>query len=194
MTLTKRKHSFRFFSQFKIINRLHGKLILLTLIVLVCVLIGLSLVGNGAIVYLINQSAMFDEVLITKLELLNKYSLIGAAVFGCLFFFLIFMGSNVIPGPLYRLEKTLLKMAEGDISLKLNIRKHDELQKTANIFNHTFDKLRDLIKKDRDAFSGKLDEIEKIASQLSDLGQKNEAASLRAILSEIKNTPPNIKI
>jgi len=49
--------------------------------------------------------------------------------------------SHRIAGPVYRLEKELIQIGEGDLSRRLALRKNDDLKKMANEMNKVMDRL-----------------------------------------------------
>jgi len=49
--------------------------------------------------------------------------------------------SHRIAGPVYRLEKELIQIGEGDLSRRLVLRKNDDLKKMANEMNNVMDRL-----------------------------------------------------
>lgn len=51
--------------------------------------------------------------------------------------------SHRIAGPIYRLEKDLERIAKGDFSLRINIRRNDELRSIAEGINRIVDKIEE---------------------------------------------------
>ncbi len=59
--------------------------------------------------------------------------------------------SHKIAGPLYRIEKSIHELGEGNLSFKIYLRAKDELITLAEIFNNMIAKLRGKIEKMQDA-------------------------------------------
>lgn len=82
---------------------------------------------------------------------LESYALIALIAFAVLlilyiyYIFLIF--SNRIAGPMYRIDKTLSALADGDLSVQITLREKDEFQYTADNFNGMIRTLRDRVRR-----------------------------------------------
>jgi len=61
--------------------------------------------------------------------------------------------SHKIAGPIYRIEKFLASMAEGNMSLPLTLRKNDELVSLAGGINRVMDSMKATVKKERASIS-----------------------------------------
>lgn len=59
--------------------------------------------------------------------------------------------SHKIAGPIYRIEKFLRSMADGDLSLSLTLRKNDELISLAGGINRVIDSVKATMKKEKAA-------------------------------------------
>ena len=68
--------------------------------------------------------------------------------------------SHKIAGPLYRLEVALGQLGEGDLESSIKLRKDDQLQRVAVVYNEAVAKINDKIKKAKNASS--LDEAKNI--------------------------------
>jgi len=77
-------------------------------------------------------------------ELLKKLAIIVLFV-GVLSIFV----SHRIAGPVYRFEKSAKVIAEGDLSLRIRLRKGDELQELADAFNQMTESLESMVFNDR---------------------------------------------
>ncbi len=82
---------------------------------------------------------------------LESYALTALIVFAVLvilyiyYIFLIF--SNRIAGPMYRIDKTLSALADGDLSVQITLREKDEFQYAADNFNGMIRTLRDRVRR-----------------------------------------------
>jgi methyl-accepting chemotaxis protein len=59
--------------------------------------------------------------------------------------------SHKIAGPIYRIEKFLGSMADGDLSLPLTLRRNDELMSLASGINRVIDSVKATVKKEKAA-------------------------------------------
>src|SRR3989338_3267482 len=85
-----------------------------------------------------------------------------AIVFGLTLFL-----SHYIAGPIYRFEKTLEAMRdEGNLTLHVKLRKHDEFKETADLFNQALASLRSKLKKERDGVTTHVDKIQAYSETL----------------------------
>jgi methyl-accepting chemotaxis protein len=78
--------------------------------------------------------------IIPVLNKINIILLIGLPVISILLLFWGLVISHRIAGPVYRLEQDLKKIAEGDFSLRIKLRKKDELVSIAEGINKVLDK------------------------------------------------------
>lgn len=141
--------------------------------------------GHIVVRKLLESNAIVDESAALQLELLNglvaKTSIIGlAVVFGLSLFF-----SYFVAGPIYRFEKMLEDMRNGDISGYVKLRKHDEFKEVADLFNQMLASLRNRVKKERETVHTAL---EKIAASTG------ENPEVKKAIADLRNTPPQIKI
>jgi len=102
--------------------------------------------------------------------------------------------SHRIAGPAFRFEKTAEFIANGNLTVKIKLRKNDELHQLAGYFNSMVDRLRFFVEKDR-KLSG---EITNIINSLASLIDKKDLSSNESIqeimkrLEEIKNKSEQI--
>ena len=75
------------------------------------------------------------------LNKINVILLIGLPVISILLLFWGLVISHRIAGPVYRLEQDLKKIAEGDFSLRIKLRKKDEFASIAKAINKVLDKV-----------------------------------------------------
>lgn len=126
-------------------NQLQLKLLAL---ILLSILIPLFVVG-GCLYYLMFQ-IMAEQLAIPEsiaqnltpvLHKINFLLLIGLPPVLILIFILTVVLTHRLVGPLTRLERNLTKISEGDYSVRLRLRKDDDLKPLAEIINKIIDKL-----------------------------------------------------
>jgi methyl-accepting chemotaxis protein len=102
-------------------------------------------------------------------------------------FFAAFFFPYAIAGPLYRIEKEIVDIGNGDLKKKIKIRKGDEVEELADSINIMVEGLRVKIKKMGD-ISGHIDELVAQASSenVDDIVKKIKAEN--ASLQEAVNT------
>jgi len=189
-----RKKSSRLFGRWIVKNKLQVKFALILLVVTAVLSFSLWMVGYLSINYMIDNDLITNEVFIGQMKVLHRMIFgFGLLVLGMFFAFGLFI-SNFVAGPIYRLEKTFEKMGEGDLSMNVQIRKDDELQDTVQILNTTLDKLREILRVERDLMTYHLKKMDLLAEQLEKSGRPSEASALNQILHEFKNNPSRIKI
>ena len=184
----------RFFGQYIVKNRFQFKFSFVIFLFLATAMTVIWLQGSWVVSRMISQGLVTGDEAISHLRILNQnilyLSVLAlAVVFGLTLFF-----SHFIAGPLYRFEKTLEQMREGDLSVIVRLRKHDELKDTAECFNQALTSLRGKIRHDREVITVSLDKINKLIQQSRQEGKAVETDLLEKIVSTLQNTPPQIKI
>ena len=117
-------------------------------LILVSIMLPLLIVG-GCLYYLIfqlmaEQLAIPESIacnLIPVVEKINFLLIIGIPpIIGLLFIWGVILTHRLI-GPLTRLQGDLKKISDGDYSIRLRIRKDDDLRFLVNVINKIIDKL-----------------------------------------------------
>ena len=88
--------------------------------------------------------------------------------------------SHKIAGPIYRIEKFLASMADGDLSKPLTLRKHDELMSLAGGVNKVIDSVKATVKKEMAALGSISTSMENLR-RLATSRPVNEAALDQAL-------------
>ncbi|MDD5495519.1 MAG: methyl-accepting chemotaxis protein [Candidatus Omnitrophica bacterium] len=122
--------------------------------------------------------------IINTVNLRILLSLIVVAPFVAMFS--IFL-SHKIAGPMYRMEKFLTGMAEGDFSSRITLRKGDELMSLANKINGVIDSLRSNIIKQKDSIRSIASELDAIKKAMT--GTKHDR---EVIVQDIEKLAGNI--
>jgi methyl-accepting chemotaxis protein len=85
-------------------------------------------------------------------------------------------------------------MRDGNLNVHVRLRKNDELQEVAEVFNQTLASLRIKIKKDRDTMTVYLDRALEVAGRLRQAGRNEEAKEIENLVQEAKSVPHQIQI
>ena len=118
------------------------------LLILISILLPLFIVG-GCLYYLIFQ-IMAEQLAIPEaiaynlfpvVERINFLLILGVPPIVILLFIWGAVLSHRLIGPLERLENDLKKISDGDYSMRLRIRKDDDLRPIADVINRIIDKL-----------------------------------------------------
>jgi methyl-accepting chemotaxis protein len=184
----------RLFAQWVVKNELQYKFALYIFIVLGAAVLSLWFVANAGILYMSNMGFIRDGYVITQMQdLVRMVSVVGLAMVS-LIFGVSLMLSNLVAGPIYRFETIMKKIGTGDISMTVKIRKNDELQDTASIFNEALAGLRERLQHERGRLEEGLRQAEALISELRSDGQNDAANSLEKVIAELKQQPSDIKI
>lgn len=98
--------------------------------------------------YFITFSIMAQQLAIPESIVYNLYPvfyrislilLIGLPIIFILLFLWAIIISHRMVGPIDRINRDLEKIAKGDLSIRLGVRKHDELAQTVSIINNILD-------------------------------------------------------
>jgi len=98
--------------------------------------------------------------------------------------------SHRIAGPIYRIEKTLSAIAEGDIASRITLRKRDELKSLADGINLVIDSLRSKVTVEVDS----LGRMNKEIAELEDLSKRGALTpdAMNAAIERLKEESANI--
>ena len=100
--------------------------------------------------------------------------------------------SHRIAGPVYRFERSAKVIAEGDLSLRIRLRKGDELQELADAFNQMTESLESIVFNDRKV----LKRLEKVLKTLKEKLETKRAWSeedKKHLLNEVENALEALK-
>jgi methyl-accepting chemotaxis protein len=151
--------------------------------------------GNAMVSRMIESGMLTGDDAIASVNVLRDniayISILALAItFGLSLFF-----SHYIAGPIYRFEKTLESMRDqGDLTIHVKLRKHDEFQETADLFNQALVSLRNKVRREREGLSAGLEKISAVSAKLKAAGQNDAAVELDRLAAELKNNPPQLKI
>lgn len=107
--------------------------------------------------------------------------------------------SHKIAGPVYRFEQSAKKIAEGDLTLRIHLRKGDEMKSLAILFNDMTEKLENMVKKDRKIVESIVKVIQEIPSDITEENlteeQKNTIMEeLTVLLDDLKDVTHDFNI
>ena len=167
-------------------------LIILSFMALAALVIWMS--GHFSVSYIIKNGLVSDPEAIFQLRRVNavvgQTSVLALAVmfFICVFF------SNYIAGPIYRLEKSMEEIGRGNLNITVRLRKSDELQDTADVFNRAIGNLRQRILRERESYSALQKAAEDAGEFLLAQGFEDQQQAILERLRRAKNSLSEIRI
>lgn len=184
----------RIFGQYIIKSHFQFKFSLVIFSFLAIAALIIYLEGRWAVDNMITSGAVTGEEAILQLKLLNgiigRTSILALAItFGVSLFF-----SHFVAGPIYRFQKVLDEMRDGNLNLHVKLRKHDELKDVADTFNQALSSLRHRLRKDRATINVAVERAMPLIEKLKKQKPSDEITELGHILTDLKNTPPNVQI
>jgi methyl-accepting chemotaxis protein len=102
--------------------------------------------------------------------------------------------SHLIAGPVYRMERTLDRMREGDISMRFKIRPYDELQELAQALDGAVSGMRGKLTVERDLARALMETLSLLAAEAEVKGQADWAGRLRRVVAEFQDRPALFKL
>lgn len=95
--------------------------------------------------------------------------------------------SHRIAGPVYRFRKVCERMAQGDLSGEVHLRRHDRMKDLAMVFNEMIRGLKERLQKDRCVRDRVLEELEHLQTRLQDYElSKEQSGEVQQKLNEMK--------
>ncbi|MCG3205472.1 MAG: hypothetical protein KCHDKBKB_02193 [Elusimicrobia bacterium] len=184
----------RFFGQYIIKHHFQFKLSFILLAILSVSTLIIWLESRVAVNKMIEAGFVTGEDAVLQLQSLT--SIIGQTGFliMALTFGLVLFLTHFLAGPIYRFEKIFKEMKEGNLSIFVRLRKHDQMQDLADEFNQGLAGLRSKIKKEREAREGTLNKVEGISKELRSSGNIAQADKLDQAVAELKSQSNQIKI
>jgi len=101
-----------------------------------------------------------------------------------LIFLLGLLFSHRIAGPLYRIEKTLIEITKGNLTLKIKLRQGDELTSLADIINTMTDNFNSVLVLNKEKVINAQKNLEEIKKMLS--SQSYDHAKLESLVNETR--------
>ena len=126
---------------------------------MILLLVSLTAVMCSYVIYYTMMLTMGDKLanvypqgrLISIVNMVNFRILMSILLVAPLVVIIGIYASHKIAGPIYRIEKFLGSMANGDISLPLTLRRNDELMSLASGINRVIDSVKESVNKERTA-------------------------------------------
>ena len=165
----------------------------------VSVLLGVScfiiwLFGTLAVSHMVAAGSISGTQAIDTVRLMNRIigqiSVLALAVV----FALSLIFSHFIAGPIYRFEKTLEAIRDGDLTIVVRLRARDEFKEMADLFNQALGSLRLRIQTERDVVDAAVEKAGKLAESLRQTGHDAEAGELERVVAPVRELPVRVKI
>ena len=189
-----RRKTSRFFGQKLIKLRFQFTYAVTIFILLGAATFVIWLFGTLAVNHMVDAGVVTGRQAIQDLHVLNR--IIGQlSVFAlALVFALSLVFSHFIAGPIYRFEKTLEAMRDGDLSLVVRLRPRDEFKEMAALFNEMLASLRLRLQTERDVVDAALEKAGKLTEVLRQAGHVAEAGELERVIAAAQDLPVRLKI
>lgn len=162
-------------------NKLQLKYVLLVFLVIVLTALTIG-ISNVYIIKSVNHLYPGSSDLQTIISKLNQMMIGQVIVLIVLGVSISMLISHKVAGPIYRFRKSMVIVSQGNYSYRINLRKHDDMQDLAQLFNQVVTKLEQkdiLLEKVRNLITETARELEKekltsgtkikVISQLHDL-------------------------
>ena len=131
---------------------------------------------------------------IDTLRLLNRVTGQMSVFALALVFGLSLLFSHFIAGPIYRFEKTLEAIRDGDLTIVVRLRARDEFKEMAELFNQALASLRLRLQTERDVVDAAAEKAGKLAESLRQAGHAAEAGELERLISPVRELPVRVRI
>jgi methyl-accepting chemotaxis protein len=149
--------------------------------------------GHGLVLHMSASGLIHQEGLPVMLRTLTNVMVVSVifswvVAFGATVFF-----SHMIAGPVYRLEKALARVKEGDLSVSVRLRRFDELKDLAGMLNEALASLRG---KWTDELEFRLragSVLEGVSGDLARRGAAEESRRIAELAVELKDRPSPFK-
>lgn len=115
----------------------------------------------------------------TNAALLRNLLFISPALF-----ILPLLFSHRIAGPVYRIEKSILDITKGNLTLKISLRKGDELTDLAEIINAMTENLRNTIALNKEVSAAIQKDLDNIKNAIS--GQTQDRAKIESAVNNLQ--------
>ena len=128
---------------------------------MILLLVSLTAIMCSYVIYYTMMLTMGDKLanvypqgrLMSIVNMVNGRILLTMFLVAALIIIIGIYASHKIAGPIYRIEKFLGSMADGDLSTPLTLRRNDELMSLAGGINRVIESVKMTVKKERDAIA-----------------------------------------
>lgn len=101
--------------------------------------------------------------------------------------------SHQFAGPSYKLEKSIQQIAQGDLSMRIHLRKGDTMHNVADSLNQMLDNFRNVVRRAKELTKAIGDETEKLAAE-EEGGPSRSVATLKGITGEMTDLLDGFKV
>lgn len=175
----------RFFGRYIIKTRFQFKFGLTVFVFLAISSFWIWLLGRWTIGRMVNSGLVTDALAVEQLTLFNTNIAYVGILMMAVTFGLALIFSHFIAGPIYRFEKTMEAMRDGDLTVFVRLRKRDEFKEVADVFNQALASLRNRVKKERETAAGGITDI---SARLRQAGRSAEADELDQLSRQIQSS------
>jgi len=152
-----------------------------------------SLIASGIIIYATDGQHEYSMTSLRWMGLAGIACLWCASVMGVAWSLMLY--SSRLAGPLIHLEKVLKQISDGDLYVRIKLRKDDELQEHAAHLNRTFLSLQDRVKRIHQYCRYTRETLEKLARQDSVTAQeKQQLDQLRELIRLIEEAVADFRV
>jgi methyl-accepting chemotaxis protein len=152
------------------------------------------LFGTLAVRHMVAAGMVTGTQAIDTLRLLNRVTGQMSVFALALVFGLSLLFSHFIAGPIYRFEKTLEAIRDGDLTIVVRLRARDEFKEMAELFNQALASLRLRLQTERDVVDAAAEKAGKLAESLRQAGHAAEAGELERLISPVRELPVRVRI
>ncbi|MDD5089507.1 MAG: HAMP domain-containing protein [Candidatus Wallbacteria bacterium] len=125
----------------------------------------------------------------TTFNKINSDLMVRVPAFAILLSFASLFISHRIAGPIYRFEQSAKTISSGDLTMRVKLRKGDELQSLADCFNQMAENLETLVGTDRNAISQIIQVIKIIPVELRspDIPESRKSEIVAELIKVVEN-------
>jgi nitrogen fixation/metabolism regulation signal transduction histidine kinase len=188
-----RAHVSRLFGQYIIKTTFQFKFSFVVVFLVALAVLSVWFIERYALARAIAVGIVANEDAVTHLTEMSDLILTFSLALLAMIFWLSLGFSHLIAGPIYRFERTLEEIREGNLSVQVRLRKHDEFKEVGEKFNQATASLRAKLSSEREQVVAATDKMITLADSLRKQGRAEEAAAMEQIVGDLRNTPPQIR-
>ncbi|MFC1708737.1 HAMP domain-containing protein [Candidatus Omnitrophota bacterium] len=158
-----------------------------------CMLVVLGAVITGAFLYLLSADTVTTAFIDSRLSIIRtsdyilpiliSSSLISVVLVSIATVFVIMFLSHRIAGPLYKMEKSVKEIGEGNLNLKINLRSTDEITEMADRLNEMTRNIRERLTEIKSCVGDFGDQLDSLGNLIKD--DKSLSAQTKNALKEL---------
>jgi len=131
---------------------------------------------------------------VEQLGLLNGVIARSAIVISVLSFLFALYMTHYIAGPIYRFERTFERLRAGDLSVQVRLRKRDEFQEVARLFNESLVSVRQQIRRERDGVDAAATRLTALSASLRESGNPSAALQVDETVAALRSNGSNLTL